>query len=186
MAPCRTARVSGPSTQTVSPPCRRIASDEVRGREVVVARHRDQRSVEVVGHRLDETGLATAGRALQQDGQPLAVGGPEDLFLVADRHVVRPHACGHVVLLPISSRSTERSRRTNARRWASADRTAERNSGAMTPGSNSDLGIIACADEPISVVELFQGYIGQPHQGFPGRAAKNHFKRNESVGIPPW
>ena len=35
-------------------------------------------------------------------------------------------------------------------------------------------------DFPDSVVELFQGYIGQPHQRISRRAAKDHFKRNES------
>ena len=38
-----------------------VPADQIRSGEVVVARDGDQRSPEVVGHRLDETGLATSG-----------------------------------------------------------------------------------------------------------------------------
>ena len=49
-----------------------------------------ERPIEVVGHRLDEAGLAAAGRALEQDRQALPEGRLEDLLFVPDRHVVRP------------------------------------------------------------------------------------------------
>ena len=53
------------------------APDEVGGGEVVVAGHGDERPLEVVGHRLDEPGLAAAGRALEQDRQALTERGLE-------------------------------------------------------------------------------------------------------------
>src|SRR3954466_3837582 len=66
-----------------------VPTDEVGGGQVVVAQTRDERTVEVVPHRLDETSLAASRRALQHDGQPLAVCRLEHLLLVRDGHVVR-------------------------------------------------------------------------------------------------
>ena len=81
----------GPGQRAVDPhrlaAPQQIPADQVRGREVVVAGHGDQRPAQVVGHRLDEAGLAAAGRTLEHQGQTLPVGRLEDGFLVADRLV---------------------------------------------------------------------------------------------------
>ena len=66
-----------------------VAADEIGGREVVVTCDGDERPTEVVGHRLDEAGLAATGRPLEQHRQTLTGGGLEDLLLVADRYVER-------------------------------------------------------------------------------------------------
>ena len=92
MAPSRTARVSGPSTHVVSPAVEEEPSDEVGGREVVVARDGDERTLEVVGHRLDEPRLPAAGRTLEEDRQALPVRGPKDVLFVAHGHVVGARA----------------------------------------------------------------------------------------------
>ena len=48
-----------------------------------MARHGDERAIEIVGHGLDEPGLAAPGRALQHHRHALSEGG-EDLFLDAE------------------------------------------------------------------------------------------------------
>src|SRR5207244_2714540 len=121
--------------------------DEISRGEIVMTRDRDELPPEVVGHRLDEARLATAGRALQQDRQPLPVRGTEDLLLVPYRHVVRPRR-RHAVLFSIRNRSRVRCVRCQARRRRSTDRSADRNSGPTTPGSCSSRGIRAWADVP--------------------------------------
>ena len=79
-----------------------VAADEVGGGEVLVAGYGDEGragllgagavavsvahdadgAAELVGHVLDEAGLAAAGRALEQDGDLLGVGRLEELDLV--------------------------------------------------------------------------------------------------------
>ena len=61
-----------------------IPTDQVGGGEVVVAGHGDQRPAQIMGHRLDEAGLAASGRPLEHQGQTLPIGGFENGFLVAD------------------------------------------------------------------------------------------------------
>ena len=80
----------------------------------------DERAAEVVGHRLHEPRLPAAGRALEQDRQPLAGGRPEDLLLVADRQVERPGRGGHRLSSRSARRSVRRTLRWKRRRWASA------------------------------------------------------------------
>ena len=71
-----------------------IPADQVGGGEIVVAGDGDQRPAEVVSHRLDEAGLATAGGALQDQRQTLAIGRLEHGLLVAHRLVVRARRIG--------------------------------------------------------------------------------------------
>jgi len=58
-----------PSQGTVHPhrliALQQIPTDQVCGGQVVMAGDGDQRPAEIVGHRLDETGLATTRRPLQ-------------------------------------------------------------------------------------------------------------------------
>ena len=133
------ALAHGPGQRAVDPrglaALEQEAPDEVGGRQVVVARDGDERPLEVVGHGLDEARLAAAGRALEHHRQALAEGRLEDLLLVADGHVVRPRRARVM-------RSSSRSRgaracvrlRWNTRRWASAERSAARNSGPISAG----------------------------------------------------
>src|SRR5205085_5825493 len=48
------------------------SSDEVSGGQVVMAGNRDERPLQVKGHRFDEAGLPATRRSLQEDGQSLA------------------------------------------------------------------------------------------------------------------
>ena len=74
-----------------------VAPDEVGGRQVLVARHRDegrpvavaQLVAEAPRHVLDEPRLAAAGRPLEQHGQASGERRGEHLDLVADRQVPR-------------------------------------------------------------------------------------------------
>jgi hypothetical protein len=59
-----------------------------------VARDRDQRAPEIVGHGFDEARLTAAGRAFQDQRQALAVGRLEHRLLIADRRVIGARACG--------------------------------------------------------------------------------------------
>ena len=65
-----------------------VPADQVGRREVVVARDGDQLPSEVMGHRLDEPGLATTRRPLEDQRQALAIRGLEDGLFVAHRLVV--------------------------------------------------------------------------------------------------
>ena len=124
------------------------APDQVGRRQVVVTGHGDQRPLEVMGHGLDEAGLAAAGRPLEQDRQALAVRGLEHPLFVADRQVVGPRPFRHAVLLSTCKRSRVRSLRCDNRRCTSADATAERNSGPTTPASCVARGMAAWAAVP--------------------------------------
>ena len=99
-----------------------------------MARHGDERPVEVVRHGFDEARLAAPSRALEQHGQALAVGGLEDSFLVTDGDVERPSWTRSSIPLSISSRSRVRSLRWELRCWPSAERSAAANSGAINAG----------------------------------------------------
>src|SRR5262245_51429404 len=59
-------------------------ADEVSGGQVVVAGNRDERTVQIMRHRLDKAGLAASRWAFEHDGQPLAVCRLEYLLLVPD------------------------------------------------------------------------------------------------------
>ena len=79
MAPRRAASVSGPSCQRAVLPAgaasvEQEAADQVGGRHVLVAGHRDQRLAQLPGHVFDEARLAAAGRPLQHDRQARGVG----------------------------------------------------------------------------------------------------------------
>ena len=63
--------------------------DQVGGGQVFVARHRDQRQPELVGHVLDEPRLAAAGRSFEDQRDLRSKGHPEDDLFVILRHVVR-------------------------------------------------------------------------------------------------
>src|SRR5690606_38332985 len=65
------------------------APDEVGAGEVLVARDRDERALELERHVLEEPRLAAAGRALEHDREAPARGGLEYRDLVALRLVVR-------------------------------------------------------------------------------------------------
>ena len=78
-------------------------ADEVGGREVVMARHCDERTLEVVGHRLDEARLPAPRRTLEEDGQTPLVRGAKDALLVPHGHVVRPRCLCHPVVPPLAA-----------------------------------------------------------------------------------
>jgi hypothetical protein len=83
--PAFTAWVSGPSTQIVAAGQVLVAGDGDQVADDAVIR----RAAQAVGHVLDETRLAAAGRPLEQDRQPALVRRLEDADLVADRQEVR-------------------------------------------------------------------------------------------------
>ena len=80
-----------------------VAPHQVGCGQVVVARHRDQRTRQARRHVRDETRLAAAGRALDQERQAVAEGVFEQRALVADGLVEgdiqggRQAGCGEVV-----------------------------------------------------------------------------------------
>ena len=65
------------------------AAGQIGGGEIVMAGDGGQRCCEARGHMGDETGLAAARRALDQQRKPVAVGGLEHLTFVADGAVER-------------------------------------------------------------------------------------------------
>ena len=64
-----------------------VAPDQVGGGKVVMAGDGVKRAAQPMRHRGDETGLAAAGRAFQQDRQFTRRGGEEDIAFVALRQV---------------------------------------------------------------------------------------------------
>ena len=66
-----------------------VASGQIAGREIVMARDRDQRPAETPGHVLDEPRLPAAGRALQHDREAARMAGFEHRDFIADGQVVR-------------------------------------------------------------------------------------------------
>ena len=89
MAPCLTARVSGPSTQTRLVAHEQVAAHQVAGGQVLVTGDGDQGQSQAVGHVLQEAGLAAAGGALEHDRHLERVRLLEQLDLVAGGAVVR-------------------------------------------------------------------------------------------------
>src|SRR5690606_13208271 len=79
-----------------------VPSDQVARAGVLVARDRPHRYAEPLGHVLDETRLAAAGRPLDEQRQFALIGAFEDFDLVAagnviGRHVVRRRMGGRAV-----------------------------------------------------------------------------------------
>jgi len=66
-----------------------MAADQVGRTEVIVAGHGVQRQVEPMGHVLHETGLAAAGRSLDQHWHAVAPGLLEERLFIAQRLVKR-------------------------------------------------------------------------------------------------
>src|SRR2546421_2890448 len=106
-----------------------------------MARHRNQRTVQIMRHRLDEPGFTASCRALQHDRQALVEGRLEDLLLVSDGHVVgarRLHRhrfpflrTASRKLIPEQIFGSSISAHYDTRRRISAVRKAERKSGPM-------------------------------------------------------
>ena len=71
-----------------------VSSGQIAGREIVVARDRDERPSEAPGHVLDETRLPAAGRPFQHDREAARVTGFEHRDFVGDGQVVRGIARG--------------------------------------------------------------------------------------------
>src|SRR5436309_2840759 len=80
-------RVDAPSLRLAA--LEQKPTHEIGGRQVVVTGDSDQPPVEVMSHCLDEASLATSGRTFEDNGQTLPVGSLEDVFFIADRHIVR-------------------------------------------------------------------------------------------------
>ncbi|MNZ83326.1 hypothetical protein D3C78_1020490 [compost metagenome] len=66
-----------------------VATDQVRGAQVVVAGHAVQRQSQAVRHVLHEARLAAPGRPLEQHRQAMLPGLLEDLHLVTHGHIER-------------------------------------------------------------------------------------------------
>src|SRR5712692_3230743 len=129
------------------PALKQVAPDKVSRGEIFVAGDGDQLAAQVVGHGLDEAGLATSGRAFQQQRQALAISGGEDLFFVTLGQIKGPS--GHVAPFPV----VVRDRLSNRCRWASrrcksADVIARRNKGPIWLNRSSSWGALAWAAVP--------------------------------------
>src|SRR5215203_4715136 len=57
-------------------------ANEIRGSQVVMARHCDEWAIQVMRHRLDESRLTASGRPLQDHGEALVKRRLEHLLLV--------------------------------------------------------------------------------------------------------